>query len=268
MKKYLLFFVAILGLWACRGENKQVLAYTINAANDTLSYHLDSTRAVSSVLPKGASSQSDSTYAVIKYPVFQDDSINNYIKLAVRNCIGDNDFETYQDIASKFINDYNETFKEFPESFATWYYEINIQVVRQQFNYLALSVSTDNFTGGAHGSHQLRYINLNPKTRKAITIDSLIATGKIGELNKIAENIFRKNEKISPNEALDQKYFFDQGKFSLPDNFYLSKDALVFLYNIYEIKPYSEGTTELAIPFKDLKNIIKPNSLISANTSL
>ncbi|WP_449436931.1 RsiV family protein [Pedobacter steynii] len=37
----------------------------------------------------------------------------------------------------------------------------------------------------------------------------------------------------------------------------------MFLYNPYEIKAYVYGTTELVIPFSELKEIAKPNSLLS-----
>jgi hypothetical protein len=34
------------------------------------------------------------------------------------------------------------------------------------------------------------------------------------------------------------------------------------LYNPYEIKPYVAGTTKLVIPYTEIKDLIKPNSII------
>ena len=41
------------------------------------------------------------------------------------------------------------------------------------------------------------------------------------------------------------------------DNFTLTPKGLKFLYNVYEIKAYAFGVTELEIPYEDLKEILK-----------
>ena len=83
-------------------------------------------------------------------------------------------------------------------------------------------------------------------------------------MTKIGERIFRNDEKISSTASLTENYFFENGKFNLPENFYISNKGLVFLYNPYEIKPYVAGTTELVIPFANLKKIAKPNTILSS----
>jgi len=40
------------------------------------------------------------------------------------------------------------------------------------------------------------------------------------------------------------------------EGFFTDK-GLKFLYNVYEIKPYASGITELEIPYEDLKGILK-----------
>ena len=72
---------------------------------------------------------------------------------------------------------------------------------------------------------------------------------------------------IGETESLKGKYFFLNDKFVLPERFYINDLGLVFLYNPYEIKPYSEGTTKLIIPFSALKGIAKQNSILTTKTS-
>ena len=63
--------------------------------------------------------------------------------------------------------------------------------------------------------------------------------------------------------SLNKRYFFTNGKFSLPKSYYVSDKGLVFLYNAYEIKSYAEGTTELVIPFSELSGIAKPQTILT-----
>ena len=92
----------------------------------------------------------------------------------------------------------------------------------------------------------------------------MVEETKIIELTAIGESIFRKDENLSSTANLENEYFFENSKFYLPQNFYISDKGLVFLYNPYEIKPYVAGTTELIIPFSSLKNIVKPNTILSS----
>jgi len=48
----------------------------------------------------------------------------------------------------------------------------------------------------------------------------------------------------------------------LTRNFTITEQGLKFLYIPYEIKPFPAGTTELLIPFSDLKDLYLPNSIL------
>ncbi|RYG05949.1 MAG: DUF3298 domain-containing protein, partial [Chitinophagaceae bacterium] len=111
----------------------------------------------------------------------------------------------------------------------------------------------------------ISYINYNLENGSEITLDSLIDASNRAKLLSIAEGIFRKDEKLTPTETLAGKYFFLEDKFSLPESYYVSDKGLVFLYNPYEIKAYAFGTTELVIPFASLKDIAKPNTILSSH---
>jgi hypothetical protein len=266
MKKIILPLFAISLLWACNSENKdKKVAHVITAENDTLTYRYDSVKVVSNNLVKPeVNRQADTANAVVRYPVFENDSLNNYIKSQVFHYFGDEEVPTaFDDIASSFIRGYNEFYVENPGTAQWWYLLIDIKVIRQLHNYIALKYVHSDYAGGAHGNTAISYINFNPKTNKAVTLDSLILPEKKAELQKVGERIFRNNEKISATEPLDQKYFFTNGKFSLPKTFYVSDKGLVFLYNPYEIKSYAEGTTELVIPFSELSGIAKPQTILT-----
>jgi hypothetical protein len=52
-------------------------------------------------------------------------------------------------------------------------------------------------------------------------------------------------------------YFFENQRFILNDNFVLTQKGIKFLFNVYEIKPYTAGITELEIPYEKLNGILK-----------
>jgi hypothetical protein len=269
MKKLIIPIIAISLLWACTSENKdRKVAHVITAENDTLTYHYDSIKVVSNNLVEpGVNSYADTANAVVKYPIFENDSLNNYIKRQVFNYFAKEEVPTtYEDIASSFIRGYNQFYAENPGTGQWWYLLIDIKVIRQLHNYVALKYIHSDYAGGAHGNTSISYINFNPKTNTPITLDSLILPDKKAQLLLVAEKIFRKNENISATEPLDKKFFFTNGKFSLPAAFYVSSKGLVFLYNPYEIKAYVEGTTELLIPFSELGDIAKPQTILTPTT--
>lgn len=270
MKRIILPLLAISLLWACTNENKdKKVAHVITAQNDTLTYRYDSVKVSSNNVPKSTGSQLDTTNAVVKYPIFENDSLNNYIKRQVFNFFAEEEHPTaYEDIASSFIRGYNDFYKENPGTAQSWYLLIDIKVLRQLHNYIAIQYMHADYAGGAHGNSTISYINFNPKNNSPITLESLILPQKRTALNQLGESIFRKNEKISATESLSKRYFFNDGKFYLPETFYVSDKGLTFLYNSYEIKSYAEGTTTLVIPFDLLKDIAKPNTILTPNADI
>lgn len=267
MKKLIYLITIILFLASCRNEkttDKKI--DSIPAKADTLTYKYDSVKVLSKnwIKPKD-NSIIDTANALIKYPVFNNDTLNNFIKRQVFNYFSPEEQATsYQDIARSFISGYDSFYKENPNTPQWWYLLIDIKVLRQTKNYIAISYIHSDYVGGAHGNTNISYLNYNPKTNQPLTLDSLIIADKKVELTKLGESIFRKDEGLTATEPLDEKYFFEHGKFSLAQSFYVGKEGLVFTYNPYEIKPYAAGITELIIPFAALKGIAKPNNILSA----
>lgn len=271
MKKITLLLFTLSLIWACNSENKdKKVAHVITAENDTLTYRYDSVKVVSNHFIKPeVNPEADSTTAVVTYPIFENDSLNNYIKRQVFNFFAEEEHPTaYEDIASSFIRGYNEFYTENPGTIQSWYLRIDIDVLKQFHNYIALQYTHSDYAGGAHGNTSISYLNFNPKTNQPVTLDSLIRPEKKAELTKIAEAIFRENEKISATEPLEKHYFFTNGKFYLPQTFYVGDKGLTFLYNAYEIKAYAYGTTTLIVPFDKLKDIAKPNTILQPNADI
>lgn len=264
MKKITLLLIIGTMLIACNHEKATDKNEIGIQKADTLTYTYDSIKVYSKNIIKTDSKKADTTKAMISYPVFKNVALNSFIQHHITDYIAKEEENTsYQYIADSFVKGYDQFYLENKDSFQYWFLMINVKVVSQKQHYIALQYLHSDFSGGAHPNTNFSYINYNPTTNQPVTLDSLIDSNQKPKLLSVAEKIFRSNEKLSATAPLTDKYFFDKGVFSLPENFYVSNKGLVFLYNPYEIKAYVFGTTELLIPFTELKEIARPNTILT-----
>lgn len=274
MKKLQLFALALGFIsiqTACQSEKKTAVNTSpadssIMNSSVSLAFKYDSVKVYSNPPLSAGKTVTDTSKAVITYPVFEDQTVNNFV---LQKILGTADegkkYDSYKAYADDFIkgfDDFRKAEKDYPQ---TWFLDIKTAVIRQTGNYLGLKVTYVNYSGGAHPNSIYTYLNYDPKDSKEIVLDSLILPGSMPKLTAIAEQIFRKNEKLSATASLKDGYFFENDKFKLNNNFTITDKGLQFLYNPYEIKAYVYGPTELLIPFSELRAIAKPNSLISIN---
>lgn len=264
MKKLALFLVSISFL-ACQNEKKSVNTADTTSIERTadLSFKYDSVKVYSKNVV-ASENVTDTSKAVITYPVFSDQKINQFIEQKIMGFADEGEhFNTYQEFVNAFIKNFDDFRKENKDYGQTWFMDGKIEVVVQQPTYLSALVTYVNYEGGAHPNSNFTYLNYAPSTHKEIVLEDLISPDAMPKLTAVAEEIFRKNEKLSPTQSLKDSYFFEHDKFSLNQNFTITKEGLKFLYNPYEIKAYAYGITELLIPFAALKDIAKPNSLLN-----
>jgi hypothetical protein len=85
----------------------------------------------------------------------------------------------------------------------------------------------------------------------------------MAELTKIAENKFRRLFNIPANKDLiNAGFFFNKGIFRLNDNYSFSNYGITFKFNPYEVAAYVYGAPEITIPYSEIKNLIKPVSIL------
>jgi len=266
MKKLGLFIIAI-GFIACQSENKTgntADTTSLVTTGDSLAFKYDSVKVYSKTPVSIDKAVTDTSKAVISYPLFNDEQVNQFVESKIKlTADSGKSYKSYNEYATDFIkgyDDFKKSEKNYPQ---TWFLDIKAKVVKQKPGYLSVLNTYVNYSGGAHPNSIFTYLNYNPATHQEILLDSLIQPGSMAKLTTIAEKIFRKNEKLGPTTSLKDGYFFDKDTFALNNNFTITDQGLMFLYNPYEIKAYAYGTTELVIPFSELKDIAKPNSLLS-----
>lgn len=248
-------------LYSCDSETKTPVSSGIQHT-DTLSYSRKIVDEHSNYFLE-EDNHLDTTYFRARYPVFEADSINVLISSIV-HLEGDT---SMTEAARRFINAYNEYVDDNNgKSTATWNRDLQVDVVSNTPFYLGIRTKQEEYTGGAHGEQLTLYSNFDRRSNRPITMDDVISVENKEKFRTIAEQCFRKQEGLNTDDSLHGKYFFEDGKFSLADNFTFEKKDILFYYNIYEIKSYAEGGTELRIPYTAIKDLISEKGLHYINS--
>lgn len=195
---------------------------------------------------------SDTTYFIVTYPEFSDSKINEYVQ---KHLVLDSGVNSVEEMGKKFISEYDKIYDEL-EYKRPWYQDKRDSVEVQTESYIGFSTHFESYTGGAHGVHYIYYNNYSVDQNRELLLNDIVADEFQVSLTKVAEDIFRKQEGISDSHSLTDDYFFKEGIFSLPHNFLLQKDGILFLYNIYEIKAYVFGNTQLFIPYTSISDML------------
>jgi hypothetical protein len=193
------------------------------------------------------------------------EKINSKIQTDLLRPIGgEKSNKNFDELMQSFIDEYKNFKKDFPESQQEWEIERRIDNNFNDDNILSCTSSEYSYLGGAHSNTYLTFTNFNLNSGEIIDLSDILIDGFLPELNSIVEPIFRKEKNLTEDINLTEAgFWFDDDKFSVNNNFSIGKDGLKFVYNNYEITAYANGPTELFIPYKSIKNLIKPDGLLA-----
>lgn len=126
----------------------------------------------------------------------------------------------------------------------------------------SLTSSSSAYMGGAHGNYASKSYNYDRATGRKLKLNELFIPNYRNRLTKIANRVYRHQNRLMKNESLTKLGWFDN-RFILPESIGITTKGLLLEYNPYEIKPYAAGITSFTIPFFQLKNIVPRNSYLS-----
>lgn len=270
MSKKLLFIPLLALLWSCGNSTQKDLENSTDTLKYTLKTFEKHSQTCMNIDSLGAT-------VMFQYPEFELVSFNQVVKNEILNIYYDENDSTksrphnFEALAKPFVDDYDQKLKK-GKSYVNkantinkggflampWNMEAYTKVERQTEKYLMLHTNTNWFMGGNHPISMEYYYVYSRKDFKRITLDDLFKKGYDQKFLTIAEEIFRKQEGLKLADKLNEEngYFFDNQKFILNDNFILTERSIKFLFNVYEIKPYAAGLTQLEIPYEKLKGIL------------
>lgn len=167
-------------------------------------------------------------------------------------------------IVARLASDYRSLQKDFPEYVVPWEVEREVHIETDSCGLIGVRSFRFEFTGGAHPNTTVKLITFAAATGDSLLLDDVLRVGARDALTGFGERVFRRTWHIAADSSLqDAGFWFEPDGFQLTDNFLVSDSGLIFLYNAYEIAPYSMGPTELYLPYDSIAPYIVLDCLVS-----
>ncbi len=237
LKRIISFFAFLIVLTSCNSEFKPATFETIDV---DVAYD----------------AQISATYSKAKGTSELSHTINTNVENAIIKALSPlENTDDLKDVLKAFNTEYLDFKNEFSEeSEPAWELQIETELTYQSAEVLTIAISTYEFKGGAHGSDQIQFLNLDAKTGKVLSRNEIIKD--IESFKALAQQAFV-NSLSNKKDNLKMEDFFFGEPFHLPENIGFSEDGLVLLYNVYEVASYDQGYTEFVIPFSECESYLK-----------
>ncbi len=177
--------------------------------------------------------------------------------------------EEYKSLSNMY---YEEVQRMKDDNMPMWYwYYLNLEnkIKFTNDSLLSYAVEFSNYTGGAHGSYNVVFTNIDLNNLTTVSEEDIFIPNYQKPLAEIIiRRLMKQNEVDKPEDLLNIGFFNIEEIFP-NNNFWINEEGLNYVFNQYEIAPYVMGAIEVFIPFEDLKDILKPENgiekLISTN---
>ena len=120
--------------------------------------------------------------------------------------------------------------------------------------------------GGAHPNQWSRWMNFDFATGRLLGKDEVFKPEAKAEIEAVLlDKLLQQQAALYPDETLktledlQAKGFLQLTPMYIPDNFLLAKDKVLFLFNRYDIAPYSAGEIVLEVPYGEIGHCLKQN---------
>ncbi|MCC8359375.1 DUF3298 and DUF4163 domain-containing protein [Salinimicrobium sediminilitoris] len=160
---------------------------------------------------------------------------------------------TLEELSEKFLADYREAAENFSEE-PPWEAYVDEKVYLLSDSLVSFGITTEIFSGGAHGYKTLTFLNFDPTSGKILSKQDIFEKDFIS----FVEEKFRKEQGIPEDENINSTgFWFKNETFNLPENIGFSNDKVVLVYNSYEIAPYAAGDIVMEIPLEEVRPFIR-----------
>lgn len=113
------------------------------------------------------------------------------------------------------------------------------------------------FLGGPHGNNYRLFVNFDLLSGKELREKDIFEEDYEDKLTELLlKNMVEQNDEIDLIKDLEMAGY-NVDDIHPNDNFYLAEEGITYVFNPYEIAPYSMGETEILIPWEDAEPLLQ-----------
>jgi hypothetical protein len=133
----------------------------------------------------------------------------------------------------------------------TWYAERAVVATRLGGGWLALSRSDNSFAGGAHPNSRIEGLVVQVDEVRALTLDEVVPLDRQEALRRVLAGELRRIRGLPADGPLTSAIGSD-AELPIPMPLIVD-DGARFVWNAYEIAPYSDGAFEVRLPVSQMR---------------
>jgi hypothetical protein len=163
-------------------------------------------------------------------------------------------------------NNYYEDKARLGDSMPMWYWYsmyLSNKILFQNDFLLSYAVENSIYEGGAHGSHNVTYTNIDLERLVTLSEEDIFVPGYFKPLAEKIVNQLMLIYQVNEPDSLLEKGFFNIEDIVPNNNFYLNEEGIHYAFNQYEIAPYVMGEINVTVPYSDLEDILLPNGIVT-----
>ena len=200
---------------------------------------------------------------------FKSGIVDSVKHIIVNSFFGNNFYLNNPDsMLTHFENEYFDTYRKqnadwFDNGASfSWQKMVSMSVAFNSNYLLCVEYLKYAYSGGAHGMTNISYDIINLDKGNALIYDDIFSENSKDSLTVLLTQKLRKDYSIPNNIPLTKAGFFVE-TIEPNHNIYLNGNGVGFLYNSYEIAPYSTGQTNIFLEYKEIKDFLKSGTPVS-----
>ncbi len=151
-----------------------------------------------------------------------------------------------------------ELFEKYHKVF-NWEKMVSMSVLFNSNYLLTLEYLRYAYSGGSHGMTNISYDVINLRDGSTLGYESVFNKNAKDTLSSLLTAQLKKDYVLSAGVSLKKAGFF-YDSISPNQNIYVNGNGVGFVYNSFEIAPYSQGIITVFLPFHQIEGIIKKGS--------
>lgn len=165
---------------------------------------------------------------------------------------------TPQATAEAFVGQFEAYRSQVKGRVAPWFLERSVRVLSQRPRLVSFVIQSARYTGGAHPTREVRFLNLDPRSGTPVAAADLFVPGGLERLALRLRNAAAWPNETAPGWSVAGSTSGPRrDRVALPETLGVGPDALILCYNAYEIAPFAAGPRRFEFKLADLRALLR-----------